>query len=314
MIGIRWRALVPCVLGLVACHPPSGPADLPRGVAVSDWMLVAQADYIVRGRVDCAPIDVENAKPEPVTVGLSVLELIRGDAPPGGALHVQHVPGGGDCHEDGLDRHALARLCRAPVVAFIGSSAEDSGELHFLQSARAVQPDSPVLVRWAREEIAQQESLAASVERSLAIAEQPEEARVVALIERLRDASSWEARETATYPLPLAELEVLGERAVPAIVKHLDDRRPLGGGGIDFRPQGVEGSRHYGPKAVVDALAALLDQIVGESFAQIHNGGREAARAKEVRGWRIWLARSGEVPGAPGSLPPAAPGDRLRRR
>jgi hypothetical protein len=290
MIGIRWRGLVLSLAVLVSCHPPSGPADLPRGDAAPDWRLVVQADYIVRGRADCAATDIESAKPGAMTLGVAVVELIRGE--PRGALRVGYRLDDDPQHQSyEVNRHALARLCQRPVIAFVASVPE-TGELFFVPYAHAVQPDSPALVRWARQEVAQQESLAASVERSLRSAEQPEEVRVMALIERLRDPSSWDheppldSQKSATFPQALAELEALGDRAIPAIVKHLDDRRSPGRGSVSFvnhYENAFEGLRHYGVEAMIDVLRALLNQLTGEFFA-------------DPKGWRIWLGHSGKFP------------------
>jgi hypothetical protein len=53
-----------------------------------------------------------------------------------------------------------------------------------------------------------------------------------------------------------------------------------------------EGIRHYGPEVIVEALAAILNQITGESYSpQIVNGGTERERKAAIDGWRIYLSR-----------------------
>jgi hypothetical protein len=88
------------------------------------------------------------------------------------------------------------------------------------------------------------------------------------------------------------ELESLGCAAVPALIRRMDDRRPLRVQSItltnDF-PGAFEGARHYSPELMVDALAAILNQLTGQSFGSIENGGTDEERAKEVAGWRAFL-------------------------
>jgi hypothetical protein len=66
-----------------------------------------------------------------------------------------------------------------------------------------------------------------------------------------------------------SDLEALRCAAVPAIIKRMDDRRNLPDPTISLEnksPDAFEGLRHYGPKKVVDALAAILNQLTGEDF------------------------------------------------
>jgi len=89
----------------------------------------------------------------------------------------------------------------------------------------------------------------------------------------------------------LAMLERLGLDAVPAIVARLDDRRPLPERSVSFanRSSGAfEGVRHYSPEQVVDALAALLNQLTGESFGLSYNRATDAERSHAVRAWRAY--------------------------
>jgi len=88
------------------------------------------------------------------------------------------------------------------------------------------------------------------------------------------------------------ELEELGPKAVPAIIMLMDDRRDLAVPAISLRnksPDAFEGIRHYGPKKIVDAMDAILNQITGEAFGNIANGGTERERQEAVKGWRTYL-------------------------
>jgi len=110
------------------------------------------------------------------------------------------------------------------------------------------------------------------------------EMRVAALIEKMVDKK--------TEQQAFADLESLGCPAVPTIIERMDDRRKLPDPRISLRnksPDAFEGLRHYGPEKVVDALAAILNQITGQHFGFIYNGATDAERDKTVRGWRDFL-------------------------
>lgn len=49
---------------------------------------------------------------------------------------------------------------------------------------------------------------------------------------------------------------------------------------------------NYGPEKVVDALAAILNQITGRHFGFIYNGATDAERTKTVRAWRDFLRKT----------------------
>ncbi|MDQ2660123.1 MAG: hypothetical protein M3Y03_06855, partial [Verrucomicrobiota bacterium] len=57
-------------------------------------------------------------------------------------------------------------------------------------------------------------------------------------------------------------------------------------------PEMFEAFRVYGPEVVADALSAILEQVTGEGFGTIHNGGSERERKTTVDAWRIYLYRT----------------------
>lgn len=87
----------------------------------------------------------------------------------------------------------------------------------------------------------------------------------------------------------LGELEAMGEVVVPYLVAHLDDMRPLATDRISLvnkSPDAFEAFRHYSPKVVHDALAAILNQITGNSFVFVYNGATSQQRKKiAIYGW-----------------------------
>lgn len=66
----------------------------------------------------------------------------------------------------------------------------------------------------------------------------------------------------------------IGPRAVPAIIRRMDDRRDMKVRGISFvnPPQAFEGIRHYGVEKVVDALDDVPNHITGYSPGRIDTG------------------------------------------
>ena len=92
-----------------------------------------------------------------------------------------------------------------------------------------------------------------------------------------------------------ADLEALGCAAVPSIIRQMDDYRALPDPSISLQNKSAnafEGVRHYGPKKVVDALAAILNQLTGQDFGSIYNGAADAQRRNAVQSWRDWLRKT----------------------
>ena len=88
-------------------------------------------------------------------------------------------------------------------------------------------------------------------------------------------------------------LEDLGVEAIPFIVKYMDDRRPLPFDHIALKNNVInmrESVRQYSPILVVDALAAILNQLTGVSFEFIYSGAVDSIRDSAVRSWQAYLA------------------------
>lgn len=112
----------------------------------------------------------------------------------------------------------------------------------------------------------------------------PYDARVAVLIGKMVD--------SAMEEMAFANLEKLGCPAVPAIIRQMDVRRDLPLKDISLfnrSPNAFEGKRFYRPEKVVDAIAAILNQITGEDHGSIYNGDTDAKRSATVRGWREFL-------------------------
>ena len=96
-----------------------------------------------------------------------------------------------------------------------------------------------------------------------------------------------------TEQAAFASLEALGTPAVPYLLSHLDDTRPLPEheiGLANTSPDAFEGVRHYSPATVHDALAAILNQITGQNFVTVYNGATPLERQANINQWRAWCA------------------------
>lgn len=91
--------------------------------------------------------------------------------------------------------------------------------------------------------------------------------------------------------MAFGELESLGNQAVPYLVSHLDDMRPLAEKKISLTNKAsdaFEGVRQYSPNTVHDALAAILNQITGQNFVFVYNGATPRERDENRRKWIEW--------------------------
>ncbi len=107
-------------------------------------------------------------------------------------------------------------------------------------------------------------------------------------ISRLVDETTKSAK---TQEKALAELGKLGQQAVWSLIGHLSDNRPLAAPKITLANKAsdsFEASRHYSPETVHDAIAAILNQITGESFLFVYNGATPEERKQNYEKWKLW--------------------------
>lgn len=119
----------------------------------------------------------------------------------------------------------------------------------------------------------------------------PHYAEIKSLIDALAAIDPNDGNASKREQVLFDKIEALGPEAVPALIDLMDDRRPLAAhsmGLVNKAPDAFEGIRWYGPEQVVDAIAALLNQISGEHFGFIYNGATDAERDATVAGWRVY--------------------------
>jgi hypothetical protein len=180
---------------------------------------------------------------------------------------------------------AVLILAGKPAILFLTQVDDGPVGLYFAgYTPDALKPATNLTLAAARAEASRQAQIVASWREDTTL---PYFAAVRALIARLGRVSGDQQQRV------FDRLEALGKAAVPAMIAQMDDRRPLRTQAISLvnhAPESFEGMRHYGPQQVVDGLDAVLDQITGESFGSIENGGSSRQRDAAVAGWRVFAA------------------------
>lgn len=291
-----------CALALAcpAFAQPAKPAlqtTIAASPTYSNWKLVAQSDLIVRGRL-IAPVQTLRArskskKPNEEILKVRIHQVLKGKQ--GQKSLAIRISTPLASYEPSLQ--TILSLNGKEVVAMVGREDGESIQGQFLPSPsaeqsffagyspEALQPDSSDLALRIRTEVQNQERIAAEFSRLPAARPDASEPKVKALIQAMLNEKS----EQKAF----ADLESLGAQAVPSTIRLMDDRRRLPfPGGIMLRNKSLnafEGARQYRPDVVVDALAAILNQVTGESFGFIYNGASQRERQREVNGWRVFL-------------------------
>lgn len=252
------------------------------------WPLVANSTIVASGvlTVPTKEIRAQLASKKYAYVELSfrVETLIKG-AVPSPELKIRwftkprsYAPGPDD---------VMAINGKPILVCLIAVDDPAAKGLYFAgDTPRALAKFDPELLGQLRDETEAQRRLLRDFSRTFPIRDQP-------LFEEVRSIVATMTRaETETDAFN--RLLHLGAAAVPAIVTQMDDRRPLPIQELVLEngPDAWEATRHYGPQQVVDALAAILNQLTGQIFGNIHNGGSDAERQATIDGWRIYLCRA----------------------
>ena len=245
--------------------------------------LVAESDIVLIGRMEVPKQrlleEAQKASPDYLNIPIRVEDVVKGD------------PGTGVVRVYPQDRpyapanEALLRLADEPAILFLTRVDKGPVGLYFAgYSPDALRPATQATVSAARSEVSRQAQIVRSWH---ADAKLPRFDEVKTLIARLGEVSGKDQQKV------FAQLEALGEEAVPAMIAQMDDRRPLRTRAISLvnhAPDAFEGKRHYGPEQVVDGLAAVLNQITGQSFGTIVNGASNRERDAAVAGWRIYAS------------------------
>jgi hypothetical protein len=254
------------------------------------WKLVAQSHVIVVGTPSVPAAQIEHSERsgqhDYVAVPVRVKECLKGDP----------------CPKTIVVRYFTRTAWYSPAPRTLVESSGNQSVLFLIQvdtqtisgapeiyfaghTPKAIQPYSEELIRQVRVETLAQKQIIDDFARNFRPEDEPSHVKVRSLIE----ATLHRRSEKRAF----AELEALGEAAVPAMIMSMDDRRELPVKEISLRngPGGLEPFRVYGPKVVADAIAAILSQITQEDFGTIVHGGSERERKAAIDGWRVYLHR-----------------------
>lgn len=193
----------------------------------------------------------------------------------------------------GVKPEQLETLAGEPVLVFLVRGRD--GEFYLTRGEKALQPATPATLQAAERERDRQWAILRAWKPDPSLPHFGDVKALVAELAAIRrpakgnEAAYDEAR--ARQDAIFVRLEKLGKPAVPAIVAHLDNRRPLAVEQlalVNRPPNPIEAIRTYEPEQIVDALAATLNQVAGQTFDAIYSGGSEGQRRSAIAAWRIY--------------------------
>ncbi len=267
--------------GVTAQHRPT-PRSCPADPALSK--LVAASDDVVVGTMIFAADELgrQAALPSPnyIDIAVTIDRAVKGTMSGQAVIRFYakdaiYKPGNA----------AMAALAGKPALFFLQQVDGAERGLYFAgNTPRALQPASSDNIALAEAEASRQSGILNGWRPDPNLPHYREVQEIIAHLGHVRGRA-----QQALFDRVIA----LGDSAVPAIVAQMDDRRRLldqqitlkNTAGDAFEPQ-----RFYGPEQVVDALDAILNQITGESFGSIENGGSNRERTSAVAGWRVYAA------------------------
>ena len=252
--------------------------------STDSWRVVANSHLIIKGILHVNVDEIKRilkSKPMYYKLSLEVEYILKGEYADRIILINKYIRV--DEYEPTVEY--IINLNGCDVIAFLTKIDDKYSEGYYfsLSTNESLQEATETNIRDTCEEILKQDDI---LEKGLWIYDtlaNTYDDIVKDLIEHMLDVN--EAEES--YRM----LEELGQNAVPSIIRFMDDRRvlPMQNITLENPPDFWEAVRFYSPDLVVDVLAAILNQITGESFGFINSGGSERERREAVKGWRIYL-------------------------
>ena len=252
------------------------------------WLDVAKSQFIVEGtyQVDTNKIkDIRKTESDYITFDFSIDSVLKGDIPSKEINVTEYIYSKKEKPDFSKDTNLFLLNGKKSILFLVKSSADTSTFFitgHIIN--KALLPRTEEIRKSIISEMKLQEELTDSNKFFTICPNDKNSARVKELIADMHNGT----KANDAY----IELEKMGFNAVPGMICQMDDRRELAQKHISLEnnyPDAWEAYRHYSPKVVVDVLEAILNQITGQSFGFIENGGTEEERANTVRGWRTYL-------------------------
>ena len=244
--------------------------------------LVIKSHFIIKGKIDVPKSEIklnkESNSHSYIELALKTGKIFKGKVKETENISIRYYT---DEKWYKPCTNTLIKLDNKEVIVFLVKS---NGALYFARSS----PNSLLGVKKGMDE-----KIIEEIERQNEILSAPDRARsaeeelIYQKVKSLIETSLILEKQQSSYK----DLEELGMKAVPAIISLMNDYRPLPSNRISFinkSKNSFEAIRHYGPEVVVDALAAILNQITGKSYGSIYNGATDNERRHTINGWKIY--------------------------
>ncbi|MDH3256985.1 MAG: hypothetical protein OEM27_05160 [Nitrospinota bacterium] len=254
------------------------------------WQLVAKSVLIVEGKIDVPVAAIQKAEQNGdhdfVEVKVDVSKTLKGK------LETQSFN-----FRYYTDTEQYQGVSRKQIISLHGKSAivflQNVKEKYYLAAyaPETLQSASAALTDRVQQEAGSQEKLIHESDSYAKGHVLPRESEVQSLVELMVDRRTDPTTAQAVYEAVIA----LGKKAVPTLIKYMDDRRKLNIPKITLAPwwpDAQEGLVHYGPETVTDVLSIALMALTNEDLTAIYNGGTELERAEAVRIWKIYERRT----------------------
>ncbi len=254
------------------------------------WRLVAKSYLIVEGTMEVPVAAIlkaeQSGEHEYVEVPVAVKTALKGEPVSPGFKFRYYT----DTEQyGGVSRQKIISLNGRRVVVLL----QKVREKYYLAvyAAEAMQSASADLADRIHKEVSAQEKLIQASDSYASGNVLPKESEVQSLVELMVDRQTDPGTAQAVYEAVIA----LGQEAVPAIIKYMDDRRKLNIPKISlvpWWPDAHEGLVHYGPETVTDVMSVALMVLTNADLTAIYNGGTELERQQAVRIWKIYERRT----------------------
>lgn len=264
---------------------PSAPAGNEAAPDLTAWndeaRVHAVSSRIVRGvlHVDAAAVRVARGSGGYVDVEVEVHETIVGAEQPRVTFRVYVHADTDPTRSPVGDADRLLALDGEDRIAFLHTSEGHAYLADEYHGLGVVEPDRSAIVRARKREMLHRRWLQQELPR--------DRKRASAVRQLIDELVTDPDRERAAF----ARLQAHGPAAVVELIAAMDDRRPLPEKSLVLTNRAAdafESARRYAPEQVVDGLAAVLNQLTGESFGFPYNGATPAERNDVVRAWRLY--------------------------
>lgn len=261
----------------------SHPAAAATGQADTSWARVLRSPLIVTGTLHVPTTILLSAAPgtpgDAVDVKIGDVQFLKGQ-PPQGLMDFHWMVS--QTGSDGVAVKDLYALDGRQVIAFLRYG--DGGYVVDHTENDSVAPIDAIGLDAIRTEIGRQARLDSAVRAFMYTHSFPHQFYVGLMTFLLR--------HDLTASFAAHRLSAVDCSYVPALVKAMDDRRPVGLGETDAPEKGLDSYpayTRYTPQEVVDALSVTLTDIARAPLGDIHDGGTEFQRQQAASDWRTYV-------------------------